>query len=222
MRILVIEDNVRIGELIAQGLHERGFACDVATNLAAAEDALLAAQFDVVVLDLGLPDGDGVSWLRARNPGTQPPTIILTARDSLEDRIGGLDAGADDYLPKPFAMDELAARIRAVLRRPGARQQRIIEVGDIAFDPAALTLSVKGHRIETTRRELSLAELLMRKAGQVVRRQLIEEALYAFDEPVTPNAIEAVVSRLRRKLEENGAGNALHTVRGVGYLLSEV
>lgn len=221
MRILVIEDNLRMGELIAQGLHDRGFTCDVAASLAAAEDALASAQFDVMLLDAGLPDGDGVAWLRSRKSANKPPTIVLTARDGVEDRIRGLDAGADDYLPKPFAMDELAARVRAVLRRPGARQQSIIEVGDLVFDPAALTASVQDRRIDLTRRELGLLELLMRKAGQVVRRQQIEEALYAFDDAVTPNAIEAVVSRLRRKLEEAGAGNALHTVRGVGYLLSE-
>ena len=221
MRILVIEDNLRLGELIAQGLYERGFTCDVANSLGAAEGALAVAQFDVMLLDVGLPDGDGVEWLATRATRPLPPTIILTARDGIDDRIKGLDAGADDYLPKPFAIDELAARIRAVLRRPGVRQQSVIEVGDLTFDPAAMVASVMQGRIDVSRRELGLLELLMRRAGQVVRRDQIEVALYGFDEPVTPNAIEAAVSRLRRKLEEAGAGNVLHTVRGVGYLLSE-
>lgn len=221
MRILVIEDNQRMGELIAQGLRERGYACDIAPSLAAAEDALAAAQFDVALLDAGLPDGDGFDWLRARSGQNQPPTIMLTARVGLEDRVRGLDAGADDYLPKPFAMEELAARVRAILRRPGARQQRVIEAGDLAFDPAEQSALCHGERIDLTRREGNLFELLIRRAGHVVPRQAIEEALYAFDEAVTPNAIEAVVSRLRRKLEEASAANVLHTIRGIGYLLSE-
>lgn len=210
-----------MGELIAQGLRENGFACDIATTLSAAEDALASAQFDVVVLDAGLPDGDGIDWLRTRGRSTQPPTILLTARDGLEDRVAGLDAGADDYLPKPFAMDELSARLRAILRRPGARQMRVIDAGDLTFDPASLAVHAKGIRLDLTRRETSMLELLMRKAGQVVRRQQIEEALYEFDEPVSPNAIEAIVSRLRRKLDDADAAGRLQTVRGVGYFLSE-
>ncbi len=221
MRILVIEDNLRMGELIAHGLRARGYACDVAPTLAAADDALACAQFDLMLLDAGLPDGDGFDWLGKRSGSAPPPTIMLTARDGLQDRIKGLDSGADDYLPKPFAMDELAARVRAILRRPGNRQHRIIELGDLVFDPATQSATAQGKRIDLTRRELSLLELIMRRGGQVVRRMQIEEALYDFDEPVTPNAIEAVVSRLRRKLEEAGATNRLHTVRGVGYLLSE-
>lgn len=210
-----------MGELIAQGLRERGYACDIAPTLAAAEDALACGLFDVTLLGAGLPDGDGFEWLKTRSGTNHPPTIMLTARDGLEDRVRGLDAGADDYLPKPFAMDELAARVRAILRRPGTRQQRVIEAGDLAFDPAAQTALAKGARIDLTRRETNLFELLIRRAGHVVPRHAIEEALYEFDEPVTPNAIEAVVSRLRRKLEEAEAANALHTIRGVGYLLSE-
>lgn len=221
MRILIIEDNQRMGELIAQGLKERGYACDIAIDLASADDALAVGRFDVVLLDAGLPDGDGLDWLRQRPRSGQPPTIVLTARDSLEDRVLGLDAGADDYLPKPFAMDELAARVRAILRRPGSRAEAILEVGAIEFDPMSQMATFHGTRIDLARRELGMLELLMRRAGQVVRREQIEESLYGFDEPVTPNAIEAIVSRMRRKLEEAGATQRLHTVRGVGYFLSE-
>lgn len=221
MRILVVEDNPRMGELIAQGLRERGFACDIARRLEQADDALASATFDLILLDIGLPDGDGLEWLRAHPQRGLPPVIVLTARDGLADRITGLDAGADDYLPKPFAMDELAARVRAILRRPGNRTEAVIELGGLTFDPAAQAAGALGQRLDLARRELGLFELLMRRAGEVVRRGQIEEALYAFDEPVTPNAIEAIVSRLRRKLEEAGAGERLHTIRGVGYLLRE-
>ncbi|MEQ1541111.1 MAG: response regulator transcription factor [Novosphingobium sp.] len=221
MRILVVEDNPRMGDLIAQGLRERGFACDVARRLVEADDALASAAFDLILLDVGLPDGDGLDWLRSRPQRGLPPVIVLTARDGLADRITGLDAGADDYLPKPFAMDELAARVRAILRRPGNRAEAVIELGGLTFDPAAQAASALGQRLDLARRELGLFELLMRRAGEVVRRGQIEEGLYAFDEPVTPNAIEAIVSRLRRKLEEAGAAERLHTIRGVGYLLKE-
>ncbi len=221
MRILVVEDNVRMGDLIAQGLRERGYACDLARDLGGAEDALAVGQFDLLVLDLGLPDGDGLQWLRTRSRSSDPPTLILTARDGLQDRVLGLDAGADDYLAKPFAMDELAARVRAILRRPGARQNSVIEAGGLSFDPVSQTARLEDAVIELTRRELLLFELLLRRAGQVVPRGQIEDALYAFDEPVTPNAIEAVVSRLRRKLEDAGCAGRLHTIRGVGYHLSE-
>lgn len=210
-----------MGELIAQGLRERGYACDIAPCLADADDSLASAHFDLMLLDIGLPDGDGLDWLRHRPRKGTPPVVVLTARDGVADRIDGLDAGADDYLPKPFAMDELAARVRAVLRRPGNRVEPLLELGDLRFDSAAQIATANGHRLDLTRRELGLFELLMRRAGEVVRRGQIEEALYAFDEPVTPNAIEAVVSRLRRKLEDAGVIDRLHTIRGVGYLLRE-
>ncbi|MBN8847873.1 MULTISPECIES: response regulator transcription factor [unclassified Sphingomonas] len=220
-RILIVEDNPRLAALIAGGLGERGHVCDVAHSLAAADDALGIAAFDGVVLDLGLPDGDGLEWLAHRRSADAPPSLILTARDALEDRVKGLDAGADDYLPKPFAMDELAARLRAMLRRPGARQETALAVGAIRFDAAAHVATAGDVALDLTRRETALLELLLRRAGQVVRRRAIEDALYTFDEAVTPNAIDATVSRLRRKLEEAGASGCLHTIRGVGYLLRE-
>lgn len=220
-RLLIIEDNDRLARLIAEGLGPRGYRCDVAASLADGNAALAAGRFDAIVLDLGLPDGDGLDWLRARHPAGEPPALILTARGGLEDRINGLDAGADDYLVKPFALDELAARLRAMLRRPGRRTETVLRVGDIAYDTANRVASVAGRTLDLARREADLLELMIRKAGQVVRRPAIEDALYRFDEAVTPNAIEAIVSRLRRKLDEAGATGQLHTVRGVGYLLRE-
>lgn len=216
-RILVVEDNGRLALLIAEGLTAQGHVCDVVQTLEGATDSLREAPFDGVVLDLGLPDGDGVDWLRTKRHSV-PPVLVLTARDALEDRIRGLDAGADDYLPKPFAMSELAARLRAVLRRPGGRQDATLTLANLAFDPASLCVSVDETVLDLTRRETALAELLLRRTGQVVRRSVIENSLYTFDEAVTPNAVEAVVSRLRRKLEDAGAAVELHTIRGVGYM----
>lgn len=216
-RILVVEDNERLAGLIADGLAAQGHVCDAVTTLAAATDALRDAPFDGIVLDLGLPDGDGIDWLRARH-APRPPILVLTARDALEDRIRGLDAGADDYLPKPFAMSELAARLRALLRRPGTRQDAQLTLGNVTFDPASQRVAIGGITLDLTRREAALIELLMRRADQVVRRAVIESSLYTFDEAVTPNAVEANVSRLRRKLEEAGAELELHTIRGVGYM----
>jgi two-component system response regulator QseB len=216
-RILVVEDNERLAGLIADGLAAQGHVCDAVGTLDAAANALRDAPFGAIVLDLGLPDGDGIDWLRAR-PAPRPPILVLTARDGLEDRIRGLDAGADDYLSKPFAMSELAARLRALLRRPGGRQDALLTLGNLSFDPASQRVAAAGMALDLTRRETALLELLLRRAGQVVRRDVIENSLYTFDEAVTPNAVEATVSRLRRKLEEAEAGLELHTIRGVGYI----
>jgi two-component system response regulator QseB len=150
-----------------------------------------------------------------------PPAIIQTARGALEDRITGLDAGADDYVVKPVEVDELAARIRALLRRPGVRTQPIIEVGALRFDTASRSASVANRKVDLSRREADLLELLMRRAGIVVHRDVIENALYSFNDPVTPNAVEAAISRLRRKLDEAALPDMLHTVRGVGYMLKD-
>lgn len=147
------------------------------------------------------------------------PALILTARDALADRVSGLDAGADDYVVKPVEVDELAARIRALLRRPGPRAETPLFCGGLTFDAAAQTARHDGDMIDLSRRECDLLELLMHKSGTVVRRQEIESALYSFSEPVTPNAVEANVSCLRRKLEEAGAVSLLHTIRGIGYML---
>lgn len=220
-RLLIIEDNERLAFLIAEGLNARGYACDTAHLLADADAALAAASFDAIILDLGLPDGDGLDWLRTHKAAGLPPALILTARDALEDRINGLDTGADDYLVKPFSVDELAARMRALMRRPGRRADPVLNVGLLQYDTASRIASAKGCNLDLARREADLLELLMRRAGQVVRRQAIEDALYRFDEAVTPNALEATVSRLRRKLEESGLSSQLVTVRGVGYLLRE-
>jgi two-component system response regulator QseB len=221
MRLLIIEDNARLAGLIASGLDRQGYVCDKAASLEEADDCIGAAEYDAVILDLGMPDGDGLAWLeRARRQRLMVPTLILTARGALNDRIAGLDAGADDYLVKPAEVEEIAARLRALLRRPGNRAPTIMTSGAVTFDTASRMGAINGKSLDLSRREADLLELLMRREGSVVQRAAIEEAIYSFNEPVTTNAIEAVISRLRRKLEDHGQTGLLHTVRGVGYMLS--
>jgi DNA-binding response OmpR family regulator/signal transduction histidine kinase len=218
MRILVIEDNERLARLVVDGLQRRGFSCDTALSLSGADDAMTSATYDAIILDLGLPDGDGIDWLMAaRRYREIPPAIVQTARGALEDRVQGLDAGADDYVVKPVDVEELAARLRALLRRPGIRAQTIVQVGTLRFDAARRIAHVGDHEMELSRREADLLELLMRRAGTVVRREVIENALYNFNEPVTPNAVEAAISRLRRKLEDAQVRGALQTIGGWLY-----
>lgn len=222
MRVLIVEDNTRLAGLIEHGIAQCGFSPDIVESLHGAEAALSGANYDAIILDLGLPDGDGLAWLRQDRPKLPlPPVLILTARDGLGDRVAGLDSGADDYLVKPIEIDELAARLRALLRRPGPRSQPVIRSGKLAFDVAARTARSGDHAIELTRREADLLELLIRRAGTVVRRSTIEEAIYRFDEAVTPNAVEAIVSRLRHKLNDVDHPDVLLTVRGMGYLLKD-
>ncbi len=222
MRVLIIEDNVRLARLVGHGIGQCGFSADIVGSIAETEAVLAEATYDAIILDLGLPDGDGLAWLRRERPkDALPPILILTARDGLGERVAGLDAGADDYLVKPIEIAELAARLRALLRRPGPRSLPVITAGKLAFDVAARSARSGDHAIELTRREADLLELLIRRAGTVVRRSTIEEALYRFDEPVTPNAVEAIVSRLRHKLADVDHPDGIVTVRGMGYLLKD-
>lgn len=223
MRLLIAEDNDSLAILVRDGLNDRGFVVDHVTSLQAADDAIGAVTYDAMILDLGLPDGDGLAWLCSHGRSERrPPTLILTARDTLAHRVDGLNAGADDFLAKPFAIEELAARLRALLRRPGSRTGAVIQIGELALDTVARTARYGDRRLPLSRREMDLLELLMRRAGAVVHKGSIENALYSFDDETTPNAVEAVVSRLRRRLEQVGAPAMLMTMRGMGYLLKDV
>jgi DNA-binding response OmpR family regulator len=221
MKTLVIEDHEGLADRMVSGLAKAGFTTDWAASLADADDALAAAAYDLVLLDLGLPDGDGVAWLkRKRAQDLRTPVLVVTARDALGDRVKGLDSGGDDYLVKPFAMEELLARCRALMRRPAATTSMVLDAAGINLDLTTRTVLVNDRPIELGRRETGILELLLRKAGNVVPREIIESQTYSFDDEVTPNAIEVSVSRLRRRLEDAGAQARIRTVRGVGYLLT--
>jgi len=222
MRLLVVEDEVRIAEILGHALTRAGFAVDAVQRGAQAWPALAQVPYDAVILDLGLPDGDGLGLLaRARAAGLKVPVLILTARDAVEDRVKGLDAGADDYLVKPFAMTELVARIKALLRRPGGSLGKVLVAGNIAFDTVERGVQVGGVSVALPRREAAILEHLMRRLGRVVPKSLLLEKLYGFDEEIESNAIPVHVHHLRRRLEEAHCDAGIHTVRGVGYLLVE-
>ena len=220
MRLLLVEDNVRLSELVSRALTAEGFAVDAAETLRAAEELLGLVTYDLIIVDLGLPDGDGLTLIKAvRSRSDSTPILIITARSGLDDRIIGLDLGADDYLVKPFATEELAARCRALLRRPGGVLGTILTAGNLSLDCNAREARVNNTRMELPPRELSLLELLMRRAGQVVPRANLENGLYSMGEEVSPNALEAAVSRLRRRLAAAGSDVLLHTAHGIGYAL---
>ena len=222
MRLLVIEDNAKLAELIAQGLQAAGFACDRAASIAQAEDALLASGYAALVVDLGLPDGDGkslVSGLRAR--GVTLPVLVLTARGTVDDKVAGLGSGADDYLVKPFAMEELVARMRALLRRPAEFLGNSLTAGNVSFDSGAKQAFVAGAPQAFSARESALLEILMRRPGRVVPKRLVEDHLFGPSEDVRSNAVEVYMHRLRKQLTDAGATIEVHTVRGVGYMLLE-
>lgn len=220
MRLLLVEDTHRLGGLIRDGLSGQGFAVDWCGTVGDAETALQIHSYDLVLLDLGLPDGDGLDLLRAiRRRRDATPILVLTARGGLDDRVSGLDAGADDFLVKPFQLPELAARCRALLRRPGNVMGTVLDCGNVALDTAERSVTVSGLTIDAPPREVDLLEHLLRRGGHVVARSALENSLYAMDAAVTPNAIEAVVSRLRRRLAAADADITIRTVHGVGYAL---
>lgn len=222
MRLLVVEDNARLAMHVTEGLRTAGLESDHAANADEAISAFQTQVYDLVVLDLGLPGRDGLELLAdIRRVNRNVPVIIMTARDGLDDRIKGLDGGADDYLVKPFAIEELAARIRALLRRPGQSLGTALAVGNVGFNAESRDASVGGRTIRLSRRETDLLEQLMRSVGQVVPKERIESRLYSYGETGSANSIEVLVHRLRKKIHGAGADVEIHTLRGIGYMLSE-
>ena len=221
MRLLVVEDERDLARHLRRGLEESAWTVDVCERVEDAWQQLLLNPYDVVLLDLGLPDQDGSELLRRlRAAGHSTPVLILTARGAVEDRIAGLNAGADDYLSKPFVFGELLARIQALHRRGHQRDLVALQVGDLALDVLRRQARRGERRIELTAREFSLLEFLMRHAGEVVTRSMLADHVWGERYDSLSNLIEVFVNRLRRKLEADGAPRLLHTVRGAGYVLS--
>lgn len=218
MRVLIVEDNQQLSQLVADRLAVRGFSSDVANSLNEANDLMSVGIYDAILLDLGLPDGDGLAWLSGLK-SDRPPVLILTARGTLQDKVSGLDSGADDYLVKPAEAEEIAARLRAISRRPGPRNDTQLEVGPFKYDASGRQFIVNERLVPLGAKEAGMIELLLRNVGRVVARERIEAAIYGPMDAVTPNALDAIASRLRRRISDAGIDNALHTVRGVGYYL---
>ena len=218
MRVLVIEDDATLGRALQEFLTDQGYATDWLADGKRALAALANHSYDLVVLDLNLPLIDGLQVLISlRGEGSEIPVLVLTARDGLADRVAGLDAGADDYLTKPFELAELAARVRALARRHLGVARSLIEFGSLSFDTAHRECRVAGQRLALSVRELSVLEMLMVRAGKVVTKQQIVQGLSALDSDFSENALEVYIYRLRKRLE--GTGAAIQTVRGFGYLL---
>ena len=219
MRILVAEDDALLGDAVTAHLKRGGHAVDWVRDGAAADAALRAHAFDLVVLDLGLPRQSGRDVLRRmRERSSTTPVLIVTAADATADRVAGLDAGADDYLVKPFALAELEARVRALIRRSHGRDRNVLVHGLLSFDVAARTASVGGDTLDLSARESAVLELLLLRSGRVIAKEQFVEHMCGWDQDVTENAIEVYVHRLRRKLEP--AGIHVQTVRGLGYYLA--
>jgi two-component system response regulator QseB len=216
MRVLLVEDDTMIAQGLQTGLRQNGFAVDWMQDGRSAAGALQTSAFDLVLLDLGLPHRDGIEVLRElRKRGDSTPVIILTARDEIQDRIAGLDAGADDYIVKPFDLDEVTARIRSVLRRAAGRGDPSIQHGELRLDPVARTVERAGVPVPLSAHEFSVLETLLQRPGAVLSRSQIEDRLYGWDEQIGSNAVEVYIHGLRRKL----GSDAIRTLRGVGYYI---
>ncbi|WP_374592538.1 response regulator [Aquabacterium sp.] len=214
MRLLLVEDDRMIGESVRAALRQDGFAVDWVRDGRAADETLQSERFDLVLLDLGLPQRDGLDVLRAlRARQDATPVIVLTARDALEDRVAGLDAGADDYLVKPFELDELAARMRAVLRRHGGRADTAMECDSVRLDPATKQVTLRGEPVMLSAREIAVLEALMLRPGAILSRAQLEDRLYGWGDEIESNAVTVYIHQLRRKL----GADFIKNVRGVGY-----
>ncbi|WP_022724444.1 response regulator transcription factor [Rhodopseudomonas sp. B29] len=222
MRILIVEDNNELAGLISRGLAASGYELDVVNGLGDARLALAGVGYLALILDLGLPDGDGMALLRELRAKEEPiPVLILTARSGLDDRVAGLKNGADDYLVKPFAIEELVARLQAILRRPGQLLGRSLSLANLTYDTESRQVFIGGEPRLLSARELTVLEILLRRQGRVVPKKAIEDHMFGLTGEVASNAIEVYVSRLRKQLDAFAATVEIRTIRGVGYLLSE-
>jgi DNA-binding response OmpR family regulator len=222
MKALIVEDNLELVSLLIKNLNRGGFAADSVDNAGAAALALATTDYAAVVLDLGLPGQDGLSLLRElRGRGDSTPVLVLTARDGVTDRVTGLSEGADDYMTKPFAMEELIARLQALSRRPENLFGRRLTVGNVALDTDTRQVLVGDAVLSMPAREVAVLEILLRRSGRVAPKRLFEDDLFGLSDEVGSNALEVYVYRLRKILADAGAMVKVHTVRGVGYLLTE-
>ena len=222
MRVLLVEDNTELVSLLLKGLARGGFDGDAVHTAQDAALAVATMRYAAIVLDLGLPDEDGLTLLRdIRRRGDATPVLVLTARDGVSDRVTGLREGADDYMAKPFAMEELVARLQALLRRPGHLLGRRLSFGNVSLDTEVRQVTVDGAVRSFSARETAVLEILLRRSGNVAPKRLFEDQLFGLSGDVGSNAVEVYVHRLRRMLADAGATVRIHTVRGVGYLLAE-
>lgn len=218
MHVLLIEDDALVASGIVAGLRLHGFTVDHVDNALSARSALQTAHFDLAILDLGLPDEDGMTLLqRARSAGAALPILVLTARDTLQDKVAGLRAGADDYLQKPFELEELIARLHALHRRSAGRTVDMIRHGELSFDPASRQVTLRGAAVDLSRREIALLQALLHNPKRVLSAAQVKDSLYGFDENVESNAINVHIHHLRRKL----GPHIVETVRGLGYRLGK-
>lgn len=218
MRLLLIEDDELLGDAVKTGLTQFGYVVDWLKDGETARAVVKTESFELIILDLGLPRLSGLGFLQAiRNSGNKTPVIILTARESIEDRVKGLDSGADDYLTKPFDLNELGARVRALTRRSTGRADAVLQYRNVTLDPAAHSVAVDGTVVNVARREFALLQKLLENKGQVLSREQLTQSIYGWDEDVDSNALEVHIHNLRKKLN----ANYIRTIRGVGYLVEK-
>jgi two-component system, OmpR family, response regulator len=222
MRMLLLEDNARLRAVVGDSLRRNEYLVDAVGSAAAFRSAVAVVRYDLFIVDLGLPDGDGLALIRElRSAGCEAPILVITAQAAIDARVSGLEGGADDYLVKPFHQAELLARIRALLRRPQSMRAQVMQAGLLKVDSETGEARANGQVLDLRLRERRLLILLMRRAGSVVAKSVIEAALSDFEHTLSGNAIEVIVYRLRKALDEKGSGVTIETVRGVGYVLKD-